>query len=99
MSVPGDFSANQERALAALLSSGSLKGAAEKCGLNEKTIRRYLNDPDFKQAYRERRVWMSEQAIGGLQKLSSNAVAVAGELMKEEYTPATRLRAARTVLE
>lgn len=41
---------NQARALAALLEHRSIKAAAEACGLNERTIRRYLEGPEFRRA-------------------------------------------------
>lgn len=42
------LSSNQRKALAALLENRTIAAAAEACGLNEKTLRRYLQDPFFK---------------------------------------------------
>ena len=41
---------NQRRALAALLASKTIAEAAAACRLSEKTLYRYLENPDFRQA-------------------------------------------------
>jgi hypothetical protein len=47
------FSGNQARALAALLSEKTVRDAAVKCGLSEKTMYKYLQDGQFRQALQE----------------------------------------------
>jgi hypothetical protein len=66
--------ANRERALSALLSSGSIADAATRCGLNEKTLRRYLADTDFQREYKAERRVAFEQNIVRLQSLHGGAV-------------------------
>jgi hypothetical protein len=66
--------ANRERALSALLSSGSITDAATRCGLNEKTLRRYLSDTDFQREYKSERRVVFEQNIVRLQTLHDGAV-------------------------
>lgn len=44
------FSANQKRALSALLSEKTVRDAAKKCKLTEKTLYQYLRDEQFRQA-------------------------------------------------
>jgi hypothetical protein len=47
------LSGNQARALAALLSEKTVRDAAVKCGLSEKTMYKYLQDGQFRQALQE----------------------------------------------
>ncbi len=101
MSAAGDdakLSANQEQALAALLATPTITAAAGRCNLNERTIRRYLEDPEFKRRYTEARDYLLDQAVAGLQKLSIGAVSVLGNAFTEE-NPHARIRAAKTALE
>jgi response regulator of citrate/malate metabolism len=44
--------ANKEKSLAALLESATITEAAKKCGLSEKTLRRYLDDAEFQKEFR-----------------------------------------------
>lgn len=96
--TPGDFSPNQHKALAALISTGSVKGAAESCGLGQRTIERYLADPDFRKRYREERAWLTEQAVAAAQKLSASAVAVIGRNLTSDNAT-IQLRAAKMLLD
>ncbi|MBN1451131.1 MAG: hypothetical protein JW963_08970 [Anaerolineales bacterium] len=45
--------ANQQRALAALLTEKDVRSAAKKCGLAENTIYRYLKNGQFRQLLQE----------------------------------------------
>ena len=47
------LSGNQARALAALLSEKTVRDAALKCSLSEKTVYKYLQDVQFRQALQE----------------------------------------------
>ncbi len=101
MSAAGDgakLSANQEKALAALLATPTVKAAAGRCGLNERTVRRYLEDPEFKRRYTEARAHLLDQAVAGLQKLGVAAVSVLGRNFEAENRH-VQVRAARTVLD
>ncbi len=90
--------ANRERALSALLSSGSIADAATRCGLNEKTLRRYLADTDFQREYKAERRVVFEQNIVRLQSLHDGAVdALERNLTCEN--PQAEIRAAQIVVE
>lgn len=41
---------NQKKAIRALLASPTIRSAAQACGLNEKTVARYLKQPAFRAA-------------------------------------------------
>jgi hypothetical protein len=90
--------ANRERALSALLSSGSITDAATKCGLNEKTLRRYLADADFSKEYKSERRVVFEQNIVRLQTLHDGAIdALERNLTCEN--PSVEVRAAQIIIE
>jgi DNA-binding transcriptional MerR regulator len=101
MSAAGDdakLSANQEQALAALLATPTITAAAGRCGLNERTIRRYLEEPEFERRYTEARDHLLDQSIFALQKLGVAAVAVLGRNFEAENRH-VQIRAAKTVLD
>lgn len=98
MADPGYLSPNQEKALAALLASPTVVAAAERSGLGERTIYRYLKDPEFKRRYQEERAFLLDQTVAGLQKLGIGAVGVLRRNFDAE-NPHAQIRAARTVLD
>ncbi len=99
MASPGNLTPNQEKALAALLVSPTVKAAAEFSGLGERTIHRYLKeDPEFKRRYAEERAFLLDQTVAGLQKLGIGAVGVLRRNF-EAQNPHAQIRAARTVLD
>jgi hypothetical protein len=90
--------ANRERALSALLSSGSIADAATRCGLNEKTLRRYLSDADFSKEYKAERRVAFEQNIVRLQSLHAGAVDTLERNLNCE-NPSVEVRAAQIIIE
>jgi hypothetical protein len=90
----------RERAIVALLSENSIGAAAERCGLNEKTLRVWMaEDEAFKQDLAAARRSVFETAMGRLQPLAAQAVETLAALMGESAPPSVRLGAARTVAE
>jgi len=63
-----------ESAVAALLSQPTIEAAAATIGVNERTLRRWLTEPEFKAAYRTARREVVESAIGRLQAVATRAV-------------------------
>ena len=56
MSEPGaDISPNQDRAIAALLTSRTIVAAARKADVGERTLRRWLKKDDFQSHLRRAR--------------------------------------------
>ena len=88
----------QEQAIGALLSEQTLGGAAEKAGVSEVTIRRWLKLPDFLAAYREARREVVEKAVAQLQQSSWAASATLIRLLGSG-SDSIRLQAARTILD
>lgn len=100
MMSESELSANQEKAIAALLSSATLGAAADKVGVSERTMFRWLNDPTFDAAYRASRRHAVRQAVAQLQRHSSTAVAVMLSIMADRSAPSsTRLTAAAKIVE
>ncbi len=89
---------NQEKALNALLESASVSEAATKCGLNAKTLRRYLSDAEFQNEFRAARRVVFEQNIIRLQSLHAGAVDTLERNLNCE-NPSTEVRAAQIVIE
>jgi hypothetical protein len=89
---------NQENALNALLASVSITDAAQKCGLSEKTLRRYLGDADFQKEFRAARRVVFEQNIVRLQSLHGDAVDTLARNLNCE-NPSVEVRSAQIIIE
>ena len=90
----------RERAILALLSEKTISKAAEKSGVNEKTLRRWLADDDaFKADYAAARQAAFEAGMSRVQALAGKAIETLDELLGEKDHPNVRLGAARTVAE
>jgi len=94
------LSRKQEQAIAALLSEPTIAAAAEKVGVGEVTLWRWLQREDFQADYQQARREAVAQAIAALQRASSEAVQALREIMVDSGAPASsRVSAAKTVLE
>ncbi len=89
---------NREKALSALLELASITEAANKCGLNEKTLRRYLEDAEFQKEFRAARRVVFEQNIVRLQSLHAGAVDTLERNLNCE-NPSVEVRAAQIIIE
>ncbi len=90
--------ANREKAIGALLESATIVDAAQKCGLNEKTLRRFLADAEFQKEFRAARRVIFEQNIARLQSLYAGAVDALKRNLNCEI-PSSEIRAAQLVIE
>jgi len=89
---------NTEKALAALLTSSSVKDAALASGLSEETLYRYLRDEEFSEEYRSARRQIVETAVSGLQQAANEAV----ETLRRNLAcdnPQAEIRAAQLILD
>lgn len=94
------LSAKQDRATVALLSSPTIREAAETVGVGETTLFRWLQNPVFQEAYQQAKQAVVRQAITRLQQVTGEAVDVLREVMTDPDSPASsRVTAARTVLD
>lgn len=91
---------NQQKAIAALLSSPSREEAARKCGLTSRTLRAYFQNNEFCEAYRSAFQELTESATRQAQRLLSPALDTLEEVMKDANAPpAARTNAARIAIE
>ena len=95
----GDKQSRQEEAaLAALISCATIGDAAKQTGVNESTLRRWLQQPEFSARYREARQQVVRHAITRLQSATTAAV----ETLERNMgcgVPSTEVAAAKAVLE
>jgi DNA-binding MurR/RpiR family transcriptional regulator len=97
---PGKLTPKQEQAIVALLSEGTAKDAAEKCKVNEATLWRWLQLPEFQSRYRAARRQLVETAISQVQSNCAVAARVLREVAEDTTAPASsRVAAARIILE
>ena len=91
-------SRKHQEAIAALLGARTIADAARATGIGEKTLRRWLSEPDFQDAYRSAREEAVRGAVGRLQALLSKAT----ETLERALScgkPAVELRAAVAAFE
>lgn len=94
------LSRKKEQAIIALLEAPTVKEAAEVVGVNPATLYKWMAQPEFEEAYRKARHRAMGEAIARLQQASSEAVDTLRDVMgDQEATPASRVTAARAVLE
>jgi HEAT repeat protein len=89
----------EDSLLMALACGASVESAARQCKLCVRTVYRRLEDPDFRQRLQEIRADMFQRTAATLTAAGSEAVRTLLELLKSASPPATRLGAARAVLE
>jgi hypothetical protein len=90
----------QQKAIAALLETGTIKEASEVSGISQPTIFRWLQDADFRKAYQEARGRLLEIAIAQIQKICGEAVSVLQSVMHDQEAPfSSRVSAARAILD
>ncbi len=77
-----DLTGRQQRMIAALLASRSITEAASVVGISERTARRWLGLPLFREALREAKRAVLRNTLGRLQSLSMRATDVLDSLMK-----------------
>jgi hypothetical protein len=92
------ISHRQQEAIAALLTQSSAAQAAEKLKIPYRTLKRWLRDPDFLQAYRTERRKIVEHSVGRMQQATVYAVTELLLLLKDG-SESTRLSAAKTLIE
>lgn len=99
-SSEGGITGKKAKAISALLSCKSMAAAAATLKVSEVTLWRWLQEEDFKKAYREARSQVVSQAIGQIQNACTEAVQTLSDVMADLEAPASaRVSAAKTVLE
>ena len=90
---------NDGKILAALLTAGSVRGAAKIAGCSEATVRDRLNKNDFRSQYEEAKQNILSEALDSLSARLTDAVSTIAAVMGDTETPASvRVSAADAVL-
>jgi hypothetical protein len=97
--VTDRLTANQNKALAALLAHTTTEAASQASGVSARQIRRYLADPEFARAYRQHQRALLTETTATLQRLAAEAAAAMSDSLEPGVDGNLRLRAARTALE
>lgn len=92
------LSRKQEVALAALLECETIAAAAERAGIGESTLWRWMRIPAFSEQYRVSRQQVLSSSIGALQKASERAVAALCRNL-DCGSPGVEVSAARVLLD
>ena len=89
-----------EQIIAELLNSETIRAAAKKLGLQEKTVYARMKQPEFKKLYAEARADVISQATARLQNFANQAVSCLALVMAREWTaPQVRVNAATAILQ
>jgi DNA-binding Lrp family transcriptional regulator len=84
----------------ALLSSTTVRAAAEAVGVSESTVYRRLRDPGFRRLLKEQRLRVYGHALSRLQMATEEAVGTLVEVMQDKEAPEqARIKAAVSILE
>jgi len=86
-----------DQLILALAGGATVRDAAAKAGVGERTAHRRLEDAAFRSRVTEARCRMFDQAIGQLAEAAATAVATLQSLLKNE-SATIQLRAARAIL-
>jgi hypothetical protein len=92
------FGRKLEKAIAALLSETTVEAAAAKVAVAYSTLRGWMRDPEFQEAYRQARAEILERTVARLLVLSGKAL----DALERNLTcgqPAAENRAAELILE
>ena len=83
------LSRNEMKAIRALLTEATIKDAAKAAGLGERTINRYLRDPDFRAELRRRQDEIIAATSAALVGLSGDMVAELHRIVHDENASAS----------
>jgi hypothetical protein len=98
MAQKGRHSADH-KLVTALACGSTIENAAKQAGVSERTAYRRRNDPAFMKQVDDARADMSKRTMGMMTALGVEAVKTLAELLKPANPSATRLGAARSLLE
>ena len=88
-----------EHIVAALLTNGTIKQAAESVGLSERTIYERMNGGEFQALYKAAKADLIRGAVFSLNGKLQEAINTVADIMaNDENNPAVRLQAAQTIL-
>lgn len=89
----------QDAAIIALLTEPTVERAATKAKVAPRTVYRWLNQPEFKAAFRDARRAMVDQAVVVLQQITKDAVKALKRNLTDPAPPGVQVQAANSVLD
>ena len=90
----------KERALAALIANPTHEGAAKAAGISSRTLRRYLQDDEFREEYERRCAALVTEASSRLMRSTGAAIDALLEVSQDANGPPyARVSAARALLD
>ena len=90
----------KEKALAALLSQPTKEAAATAAGIDSRTLRRYLTDPEFQERYQAAFSELVGDATRQAQQSLNPAISTLREIVEDkQQNGQVRIQAARSLLE
>jgi hypothetical protein len=94
------ISPRRKKAIAALLTEKDIRSAAKKVAVNERTLYRWLADPNFHAELLKAEGDMIDAATRHLVRLQQPAIDTIKTILDcDDTSPNTRLRAAQTILD
>ena len=94
------MTAKQHKALAALLTYPTYEKAAEAAGITSRTLRVYMQDPEFRAAYEKAFAGLVETATRQAQQSLTPALFALRAIVQDKSQSASaRIQAARTLLD
>ena len=95
-----ELNQRQHKFLKALLTTATVEEASQQASITRKTAYKYLNDPIFKEAYRDARRDAMQQVTTTLQATSVKAVHTLAEVLDDkDATASAKVQASRSILE
>lgn len=95
-----NYSLKREKALTALMTNPTIKGAAEECGIAEKTLHAWLNEEDFASKVKAAQEEVTRHAIGRILLSIGRSIETLEDIMQDATNNASpRVAAARTLLD
>ena len=88
-----------EQIIAALLQHGTIKDAAQACGISPRTIYDRMDNREFRAQYMEQKNDILREAVYSINKKLSAAIDSVSEIMTDKsVNPAVRLQAAQVII-
>lgn len=91
---------HRDDAIAAIVANPTIKAAAAACGVTEKTMHAWLNEPEFAKNVRKAQEEITRESIGRVMNTIGTALDVLVEVAtNKEGNPGTRVSAAKALLD
>ena len=95
---PGDLAPKQQDAIIALLDEPTLQSAARRVDVSDRTLYRWLREPEFARIYRRCRREAFSHAISLSQRFAPLAVNTLAQVLTDSEAPASAKVAAASAL-